>query len=102
MTISTDLSAPLVVVVGATGIQGGSVIENLAASTKPYRMRGISRDATKPKAKALVDRGVEVVSCTLAVGNADEIENAFRGATYVFVSYFPGISVFFASTDYST
>ncbi|WYZ35411.1 hypothetical protein EsH8_X_000058 [Colletotrichum jinshuiense] len=84
MTISTDLSAPLVVVVGATGIQGGSVIENLAASTKPYRMRGISRDAAKPKAKALVDRGVEVVSCTLAVGNADEVENAFRGATYVF------------------
>ncbi|GKT47731.1 NmrA-like family domain-containing protein 1 [Colletotrichum spaethianum] len=85
MTISTDSSAPLIVVVGATGIQGGSVIDNLQASARSYRMRGITRDSSKPKAKALADRGVEVASCNLVVGNAAEIENAFRGATYIFI-----------------
>ncbi|KAF7326373.1 NmrA domain-containing protein [Mycena venus] len=47
MTITQDSSAPLVAVVGATGIQGGSVIDALAESTKPYRIRGFTRDATK-------------------------------------------------------
>ncbi|PVH71910.1 NAD(P)-binding protein [Cadophora sp. DSE1049] len=85
MTISNDPSAPLVAVVGATGLQGGSVINNLAASTKPYRMRGITRDTNKPKARALANRSVEIVSCDLVVGNRAGIENAFRGATYVFI-----------------
>src|SRR6059036_1796111 len=69
MTISGDQSAPLIVVVGATGLQGGSVINNLAASSLPYRMRGLTRNATKPKAKALADRGIEIVSCNLSPEN---------------------------------
>ncbi|KAM6524454.1 hypothetical protein FSOLCH5_005056 [Fusarium solani] len=85
MTISTDASAPLIAVVGATGLQGGSVINNLAASALLYRIRGLTRDATKQKAKALADKGVEVVSCNLSADNKAGIEKAFAGATYVFI-----------------
>ncbi|KAI3585604.1 NAD(P)-binding protein [Fusarium oxysporum f. sp. albedinis] len=85
MTISTNTSAPLIAVVGSTGLQGGSVINNLAAAELPYRIRGLTRDATKPKAKALADQGVEVVSCNLSADNKDGIRKAFAGATYVFI-----------------
>lgn len=87
MTITTDASAPLIAVVGSTGLQGGSVINALAASDKPYRIRGITRDPSKPKATSLSDRGVEVVKCNLTVDNGPEIEKAFQGATYVFVRH---------------
>ncbi|KZL67775.1 nad -binding protein [Colletotrichum incanum] len=85
MTISTEPSAPLIVVVGATGLQGDSVINNLAASAKPYRMRGLTRDPMKPTSKALAERGVKIVACNLSVENVAGIEDAFRNATYVFV-----------------
>ncbi|KAG4255496.1 hypothetical protein FPRO03_14146 [Fusarium proliferatum] len=85
MTISGDQSAPLIVVVGATGLQGGSVINSLAASALPYRMRGLTRNATKPGAKALADRGIEVVSCNFSPENKVGVEDAFRGATYIFI-----------------
>jgi uncharacterized protein YbjT (DUF2867 family) len=86
MTISQDSSAPLIVVVGATGTQGGSVVDNLEASDKPYRLRGLTRDASKPSAQDLIKRGVEVISCNISVGNKDGVQRAFEGATYVFVS----------------
>ncbi|KAH6974342.1 NAD(P)-binding protein [Ilyonectria sp. MPI-CAGE-AT-0026] len=85
MTISTNASAPLIAVVGSTGLQGGSVINNLAASKLPYRVRGLTRDVTKPKAKALENQGVEVFSCNLSADNAAGIQKAFAGAKYVFI-----------------
>ncbi|XXG96494.1 hypothetical protein Hte_002777 [Hypoxylon texense] len=85
MTISQDFAAPLIVVVGATGTQGGSVVDNLAASDKPYRIRGLTRDSTKKQATSLAERGVEVVQCNLTVDNIEGIRKAFEGATYVFI-----------------
>ena len=85
MTISQHPSAPLIMVVGATGMQGGSVVNNLQASVKPYRMRGLTRDASKPNAQSLVKRGVEVVSCNIYVGNEAEVRKAFEVVSYVFV-----------------
>jgi uncharacterized protein YbjT (DUF2867 family) len=85
MTISKELSAPLIVVVGATGLQGGSVVTNLEASDKPYRIRGLTRDTSKPSAQALAKRGVEVVACNISVGNEAEVREAFEGASFVFV-----------------
>jgi hypothetical protein len=85
MTISEDSSAPLVVVVGATGTQGGSVINNLEESDKLYRVRGLTRDVSKPAAQALVKRRVEMVACNINVGNEKEVEKAFEHATYIFV-----------------
>ena len=86
MTISKEPSAPLIVVVGATGLQGGSVVTNLEASDKPYRMRALTRDTSKLSAQALAKRGVEVVSCNISVGNEAEVHKAFKDALFVFVS----------------
>ncbi|KAH0423555.1 NmrA family transcriptional regulator [Colletotrichum camelliae] len=85
MTISSDSTAPLIAVVGSTGLQGGSVINNLALSDKPYRIRGLTRDAKKDKAQALAKRGVEVWTVDLSADNAEGIQKAFQGATYVFI-----------------
>ncbi|KAF0317419.1 nmrA family transcriptional regulator [Colletotrichum asianum] len=85
MTISSDSTAPLIAVVGSTGLQGGSVINNLALSDKPYRIRGLTRDAEKDKAQALAKRGVEVWTVDLSADNAEGIQESFQGATYVFI-----------------
>ncbi|KZV80219.1 NAD(P)-binding protein [Exidia glandulosa HHB12029] len=85
MTIVQDTTAPLVVVVGATGIQGGSVIRTLAASDKPYRIRGLTRDASKPAAKSLVQEGIEVHTVNLVVENASAVKAAFQGADIAFL-----------------
>ncbi|KAF7345405.1 NmrA domain-containing protein [Mycena venus] len=85
MTITQTESAPLIVVVGATGTQGRSVINALAESDKPYRIRGFTRDATKAAAEALKKRGVEIVAVNLVVENKEEVYRAFAGADFVFL-----------------
>ncbi|KAJ7764314.1 NAD(P)-binding protein [Mycena metata] len=85
MTITNTTSAPLIAVVGATGVQGGSVIKALADSDKQYRVRGFTRDATKATAEALKKKGVEMVSVNLVVENKDEIYRAFAGADFAFL-----------------
>lgn len=87
MTISTDPSAPLVAVVGATGTQGGSLIKALAASDKPYRIRGFTRDASKASAQALIKDGVEIVPIALTIDNKEQVEKVFQGADIAFVSW---------------
>lgn len=55
----------LLVVFGATGQQGGSVITALLNDQKAagqWKIRGITRDPSKPNAKALQDKGVETVT----------------------------------------
>jgi uncharacterized protein YbjT (DUF2867 family) len=60
------MAAPKTLVVfGGTGIQGGSVIDAVlrdAEYAKQWKIRAITRDVTKPSAKALEERGVEVVT----------------------------------------
>ncbi|KAJ7133514.1 NAD(P)-binding protein [Mycena epipterygia] len=85
MTITQNSSAPLVAVVGATGIQGGSVIKALEESDRPYRIRAFTRDATKPAAQELVKRGVQVIAISLVVENTNEVHQAFAGATMAFL-----------------
>lgn len=59
----------ILVVFGATGIQGGSVINSVLGDPKTaatYKIRGVTRDTTKASAQALASRGVEVVAvCNL-------------------------------------
>jgi len=50
-----------VLVVGATGNQGGAVVDHLLASDEPFDVRGLTRDGTTDRAQALADRGVTVV-----------------------------------------
>jgi len=55
----------ILTVFGATGNQGGSVIRAILADpvlSKEFKIRGITRDTSKPAAQALVSKGVEVVS----------------------------------------
>ncbi|KAJ6566912.1 NAD(P)-binding protein [Mycena capillaripes] len=85
MTITQDASAPLVAVVGATGTQGGSVVNALAGSDKPYRVRGFTRDATKPAAQNLLKFGVEVVVVSLVVENKEGVYKAFTGVDVAFL-----------------
>ncbi|KAF7352402.1 NAD(P)-binding protein [Mycena venus] len=84
MTISQDPSAPLVVLVGITGLQGGSVAHALADSDKPYRICGLTRDASKPAAQAFAAQGVQIVSVSLTVDNAANVRKAFEGADIAF------------------
>lgn len=85
MTISENSSAPLVVIIGITGVQGGSVARALVESDKPYRMRGITRDPSKPAAQAFAQQGVTLVTVSLTADNADGIRQAFESADIIFV-----------------
>lgn len=55
----------LLTVFGATGKQGGSIIEAVlsdATLREEFTIRGVTRDASKPAAQALAARGIEVVT----------------------------------------
>ncbi|KAJ7800466.1 NAD(P)-binding protein [Mycena olivaceomarginata] len=84
MTISKLLTAPLTVIVGITGRQGGSVARALIASEKPYRLRGLSRDITKPAAQKFAEQGVEMVSVDLRADKPEDALKAFAGAEIAF------------------
>jgi uncharacterized protein YbjT (DUF2867 family) len=54
----------LLTVFGATGNQGGSVVNAVLAHpvlSKQFKLRGITRDPSKPSGQALAAKGVEVV-----------------------------------------
>ena len=74
---------PLLVVLGSTGNQGGSVLSYfLSLSPRPYTLRGVTRDLSSPKAVSLAALGVEMV-----VGDFDNpssLTTAFSGASIIF------------------
>ncbi|KAH7408988.1 NmrA-like family protein [Cadophora sp. MPI-SDFR-AT-0126] len=75
----------IIAVIGATGGQGGSVINTLLSSPKTsseWAIRGITRDASKESSKKLASRGVEVV--TGDVNSKESMLAAFKGAYAVF------------------
>jgi len=73
---------PLIAVVGATGRQGGSVVDALLRSGK-WRVRGLSRNTESAQAKALAAKGVEMVQCHVS-NNPEQLVDAFKGAYGVF------------------
>jgi len=85
ITSESNSAAPLVVVVGSTGNQGGSVIQALAESDRPYRIRGLTRDVAKPAAQKLVSQGVEMVGVSITLDNAEAVYKAFAGANIAFI-----------------
>lgn len=63
-------SSKLFTVFGATGNQGSSIINSILNHpqlSQEYKLRGITRNVSSDKAKALTDRGVEMVSVCLAL-----------------------------------
>lgn len=80
-TTSSMASKPVFVVLGATGSQGGSVIDALLPEGK-YTLRAVTRDPSSDKAKALAAKGVEVVKGD--VNDPESLKKAFQGAWGVF------------------
>lgn len=75
----------ILVVFGATGQQGGSVVSHVLNDvelSKEYRIRAISRDATSASAQALQAKGVEVVAAD--VNDKASLPAALEGAHTVF------------------
>lgn len=74
---------PIIVVLGATGNQGGSVITHfLSLPSSPYTIRGVTRNTSSANAKRLESLGVEV-----AAGDFDDpasLDAAFQGASVIF------------------
>jgi uncharacterized protein YbjT (DUF2867 family) len=77
----------LLVVIGATGQQGGSVVNAVlddAQLSKEYSIRGTTRDPSQASAQALAKKGVEVVKAD--VEDAASLKKAFEGAYVVFAN----------------
>lgn len=74
-----------IVVTGATGLQGGSVARLFLSDPKlkgEWKVRGITRDVTKEKAKELQAMGAEMVQADM--DDPATLEKAFQGAEAVF------------------
>ena len=69
----------LIVVVGATGAQGGGLVRSILADTHgDFRVRAVTRDPSSDKARALAQAGAEVVAADLA--DTAAVTRAFEGA----------------------
>ena len=70
----------LILVVGATGNQGGAVARSLL--DRGFRVRGLTRNPQKPEAQALTEQGAEVVQGDMEDRSA--MERVLEGAYGVF------------------
>lgn len=78
-----NMSSKLIVVIGATGLQGGSVAR-LFASKPGWRVRGITRNPDKQSNAALRDLGIEIVAGDLE--DPASLDKAFEGANVIFAN----------------
>ncbi|KAK5055286.1 hypothetical protein LTR84_013036 [Exophiala bonariae] len=77
----------IIVVVGATGAQGGAVIDTLLNSppSVPIRIRGLTRYVSSPASQALISRGVEMVAAKGSLtDDTSALTHAFKGAWAIF------------------
>ena len=68
-----------------TSPKGGSVIKSILGHpelSKTYKLRGVTRDVSKPAAVALNEKGVEMVSADL--NDKVAVSNAIKGSSVVF------------------
>lgn len=75
----------VLVVFGATGVQGGSVVKAMLGDAKlkeSWAVRGVTRDVSKPSAKALETMGAETIAADL--NDAATLKDAVKGAYAVF------------------
>ncbi|RAK97313.1 NmrA/HSCARG family protein [Aspergillus ibericus CBS 121593] len=76
----------ILVVFGATGIQGGSVVQAILrdpVASKEFKVRAITRDPSKPAAASLAQEGAKVIKADL--GDKDSLRLALQDAYAVFV-----------------
>lgn len=81
------MTGKIISVIGATGVQGGSVVDALLKDSI-YSVRAITRNTNSEAAKALTARGVEVV--TADVNDLSSLTRAFEGsyAIYALTDFF--------------
>ncbi|KAG0043001.1 hypothetical protein BGZ83_011949 [Gryganskiella cystojenkinii] len=75
----------ILVVFGATGLQGGSVANYVLQDvqlSKEYKVRAVTRDPSQPAAQDLQNRGAEVVKGDMT--DSESIKHAVQGAHTVF------------------
>lgn len=84
------MSSPkLIVVLGATGNQGGSVVSSFLEEPG-WQVRALTRNTSSPKAQALAARGAQVVQAD--IDTPSTLPAAFEGANAIFaVSDFWGL-----------
>ncbi|KAK4944628.1 hypothetical protein LTR10_016062 [Elasticomyces elasticus] len=75
--------AKKILVTGATGNQGGSVVKLLLQYPEQYAVRALTRNPSSPTAKRLADKGVEVVKGDLT--DPATLPTAFNGCWGAFV-----------------
>ena len=88
-------SRKLLTIFGATGNQGGSVLDAVLARPalqEKYSLRAITRDPTSGKSKALSDKGVEMVKADL--DDLESLKTAVKGSYGVF-----GVTDFWSIMD---
>ncbi|CAI6334701.1 unnamed protein product [Periconia digitata] len=81
------MSKQLLVVFGATGNQGHSVIQfllNHPELSSQYSVRAVTRNANTPTAQTLSSQGIEVVTADL--NDPSSLPAALRGASFVFAT----------------
>ncbi len=81
--------ATSVLVTGATGNQGGSVVDHLLESDTDFDVYGLTRDASSDTAESLADRGV-----TMVEGDLDEPDT--------FAPHVADVDTVFAVTNFWT
>ncbi len=75
------MAPKLIVVIGATGTQGGSVVETFL-NEPGWTIRGLTRNTSSRASQALTARGVEMVSANL--DDVPSLIAAFEGAHAIF------------------
>jgi uncharacterized protein YbjT (DUF2867 family) len=83
--MTTQSSGPIAVF-GATGQQGGSVVDALLA--RGAHVRALVRDPASDRARALADRGVELAP--VEIGAAASLSTALKGVDALFFMTTPG------------
>ncbi|TLD29075.1 hypothetical protein PspLS_04187 [Pyricularia sp. CBS 133598] len=79
------VSRKIITVFGATGKQGGSIVEKFISDPTlkdEWAVRGVTRDVSKDSAKKLASRGVEVISADM--DDKESVSKAVAGSHTVF------------------
>ncbi|MEU4519124.1 NmrA/HSCARG family protein [Amycolatopsis sp. NPDC024027] len=83
----------IIAVLGSTGAQGGGLVRAiLDAPDGPFAARAVTRNADSAKARALAERGAEVVEASL--DDEESLRKAFEGAhgAYVVTNFWESMS----------
>jgi hypothetical protein len=81
-TMSSQLGL-IIVITGATGAQGGAVIDTLLSSPPfPVHIRGTTRNVSSSASQSLIARGIEMVQADF--NDPSSLSTAFAGAWAIF------------------